>query len=252
MLTITESGLIDVSVGKGGVALLVLKLSGDAIAEHCIDVLVGAEARCTIITINIASGAGINIVQKGTVQDGGILLWQNMSLSTAVLTHNLVSRVTGANGESAIDWMFYAKATEKQQLTCRNIFDGRNGAGEILMRGVAEEKGHAVAKGMIEIGLQGGGTNTYLTQEVLMLDSTAKVDAVPGLEIKTNDVKASHSATVTRLTPEDLFYFASRGVPKAEARAMYIQGFLGAITDRIVDEKIKEEILEKIAEKYAA
>ncbi len=149
-----------------------------------------------------------------------------------------------------MDWTFYAKGNEKQMLTVRNIFDGRDGSGEILMRGVAEEKGHCVAKGMIEIGLKGGGTNTYLTQEVLMLDPSAKVDAVPGLEIKTNDVKASHSATVTRLTPEDLFYFASRGISKKEARAMYVTGFLGAITERITDEKARGEIARLIERKY--
>lgn len=252
ILDIAASGPVAVLAKERSNSVLVVRLHGDAILEHAIDVTVEAEARCTIITINNAASGAITITQKGAIHDGGKLLWQNITLGSSIVTHDLQSRVVGANGESAIDWMFYAKSSEKQRINVRNIFDGRNGSGEILMRGVAEEKGHAVAKGMIEIGLQGGGTNTYLTQEVLMLDSSAKVDAVPGLEIKTNDVKASHSATVTRLTPEDLFYFASRGVPKAEARAMYIQGFLGAITDRITDEKTKEEILGLIAEKYAA
>jgi Fe-S cluster assembly scaffold protein SufB len=251
-IDISSSGDLQVTVGERATLMLVVRMTGDA-AEitHTTDVTLGAEALCTVLCINAAgASAQVTIHQTGTVGAGATLQWQNVTLGGASVTHDLVSRVIGANGESAIDWMFYAKGTEKQQLTVRNIFDGREGAGEILMRGVAEDKGHAVAKGMIEIGLGGGGTNTYLTQEVLMLDSTAKVDAVPGLEIKTNDVKASHSATVTRLTPEDLFYFASRGVPKVEARAMYIQGFLGAITDRIVDGKMKEEILALISEKY--
>ncbi len=250
-ITCTSPEAWTVSVGKRSTLFLVVRLTGDA-TLHTLDVRVAEEARCTILSINTTSGAVMTVTQKGEVESGGSLLWQNITLGSAVVTHDLVSRVIGANGESAIDWMFYAKGTENQTMTVRNIFDGRSGTGEILMRGVAEEKGHAVAKGMIDIGLQGGGTNTYLTQEVLMLDPSAKVDAVPGLEIKTNDVKASHSATVTRLTPEDLFYFASRGVPKQEARAMYIQGFLGAITERITDEKVKEEILGLIAEKYAA
>lgn len=242
---------VRVDVGQDAVFTLCIRLTAGAKQmSHTIDVSVGAGARCTIITVNTARDGVIDINQGGVVADGGVLRWQNITLGNAATVHNLRSRVEGAHGESAIDWMFYAKGTEKQQITVRNIFDARDGAGEILMRGVAEEKGHVVAKGMIDIGLAGGGTNTYLTQEVLMLDPSAKIDAVPGLEIKTNDVKASHSATVTRLTPEDLFYFASRGVPKAEARAMYIQGFLGVITERIFDEKAREEILGLIAEKY--
>jgi Fe-S cluster assembly scaffold protein SufB len=164
--------------------------------------------------------------------------------------HALISHVQGENSESGIDWMFYAKGSEKQLLNVRNIFDGREGRGEILMRGIAEDHAHSICKGMIEIGLTGGGTNTYLTQEVLMLDATSKVDAIPALEIKTNDVKVSHSATVARVTEEDLFYFGARGIDPHEARRMFVLGFLGDITERIPDEKMREEVISAIEEKY--
>jgi Fe-S cluster assembly scaffold protein SufB len=103
---------------------------------------------------------------------------------------------------------------------------------------------------MIEISPGGGGTDTYLTEDVLMLDRTAKVDAIPGLEIKTNDVKASHSATVTRVTPEDLFYFSARGIPEHEARAMYIQGFLSDLAQKIGDERSRLLVLREVERKY--
>ena len=83
-----------------------------------------------------------------------------------------------------------------------------------------------------------------------MLDDTAKVDAIPGLEIKTNDVKASHSATISKVTPEDLFYFASRGIAEKEARRMYVQGFLGDLTKRIEHTALRESVLEKIIARY--
>ena len=193
----------------------------------------------------------LKITQRHTIGTGARLTVHIITLHPQV-DHQLVSHVMGADSESGIDWMFYGKGTDRQTLNVQNIFDGRAGRGEILMRGIAEDRAQSVCNGMIEIGLKGGGTNTYLTQEVLMLDPTAKVDAVPGLEIKTNDVKASHSATVTRLTPEDLFYFASRGIPKKEARAMYVLGFLGAITERIGEESVREEIVKMIGEKYEA
>jgi Fe-S cluster assembly scaffold protein SufB len=120
------------------------------------------------------------------------------------------------------------------------------------MKGVAEHTAHVFCDGMIEIGLQGGGTDTYLTENVLMLDGTAKVDAIPGLEIKTNDVKASHSATVSKVTPEDLFYFATRGIDETEARQMYIQGFLGDLTAKITDTAVQDILLEQIEQKLIA
>jgi Fe-S cluster assembly scaffold protein SufB len=62
-----------------------------------------------------------------------------------------------------------------------------------------------------------------------MLDASAKVDAIPALEIKTNDVKASHSASITKISPETLFYLQSRGIEEAAARSMFVEGFLGEL-----------------------
>ena len=83
-----------------------------------------------------------------------------------------------------------------------------------------------------------------------MLDRTAKVDAIPGLEIKTNDVKASHSATVSRVTEEDLFYFGSRGIAEREARRMFVEGFLGELVAKIGDSASRKAILEALEGKY--
>lgn len=83
-----------------------------------------------------------------------------------------------------------------------------------------------------------------------MLDKTAKVDAIPGLEIKTNDVKASHSATVSRVTEEDLFYFAARGIIEKEARRMFVEGFLGEMVGKIGSQTAREEILASVEGKY--
>lgn len=241
---------VRIELDHGSKADIVIRLIDASVVRHTATVIVGPEARCTVLTIN-ASGSSnpITISQSGSIEAGGSLRWQNVTLAPDV-THDLTSRAVGANAESAIDWMFYGKGNEKQVLTVRNIFDAPNGSGEILMKGVAEGMAHSSAKGMIDIGLKGNGTNTYLTQQVLMLDPTAKVDAVPGLEIKTNDVKASHSATVARVTPEDLFYFAARGISTTEARAMFVQGFLGEIIDRIVSEKMRSDVVEIVAKKY--
>lgn len=230
-------------------AEIVVWIEGD-VHSHAAEAIVGNEARCTVLTMNAATGERIDIVQKGKAGTGSVIRWQNVTIGSAVITHDLVSTLEGADSESAVDWMFYAKGTERQKLTVRNVFNGRNGRGEILMRGIAEQKGHTECRGLIDIGLQGGGTNTYLTQEVLMLDPTSKVDAIPALEIKTNDVKASHSATIARVTEEDLFYFGARGIAPVEARRMFVLGFLGDITQRVTSDAQRELIISAIEAKY--
>lgn len=243
---------LTVVAGNGVAGTVVVWLEGtEKHVKHVVEVFVNDEAACTVLCINAAAkDAAVSINQRSRVGAGGRMQWQNVTLGGSVVDHDLVSHVTGHDGESAVDWMFYAKGEEKQTLNVRNIFDAPNGRGEILMRGIAEEKGHTVCRGLIDIGLKGGGTNTYLTQEVLMLDASAKVDAIPSLEIKTNDVKASHSATVARVTEEDLFYFGARGIDPGAAREMFVLGFLGDITKRITDEKTAASVVGLVEQKY--
>lgn len=197
-----------------------------------------------------AVDAPVQISQRATIGERAKLHLVNVTLGGKQISHDLVSHVSGNESESTIDWIFYGKDSEKQKLSARNIFDARNGRGEITVHGVAEDHAQSSFEGFIEITKNGGGTDTYLTEKTLMLDPTAKVNAVPGLEIKTNDVKASHSASISKVSDEDLFYFASRGIALDTARRMYVEGFLGALVETIPDANIREKILAEIARKY--
>ncbi len=160
--------------------------------------------------------------------------------------HTLVSTVEGEHGDSTVDWLLQSNGAMQQHVAVRNIFLARGGRGEVTMKAVVQDTARVKLEGMIEIGLHGGGTDTYLTERVLMLDPTAKVDATPGLEIKTNDVKASHSATVEHVRPEDSFYLTSRGIHPKEARLMCVQGFLAELTERIPVAEWREDVMEKL------
>lgn len=225
--------------------------SVDPAIEHTVEVILQENALLTILTMQDASRtSSVTIRQKSTLSAGAEIHWQNVSIGGKTVEHDLRSEVIGQGAISQVDWVFYVKDQERQNLSARNIFSARDGAGEITLKGVAEDWASAKCSGLIEIGLHGGGTDTYLTEEVLMLDPTAKVDAIPGLEIRTNDVKASHSATVARVTPEDIFYFAARGIAPREARHMYVRGFLGDLTGKITSEKLREAVTERIGQKY--
>ncbi|MDO8648371.1 MAG: SufD family Fe-S cluster assembly protein [Candidatus Peregrinibacteria bacterium] len=219
--------------------------------SHVTEVFVGEDAELEFVSLELSDpGERLWIQQRSSVGSGAKISWRNATLGGAAVSHDLKSAITGSLSESTVDWMFYARGTERYDLSVRNTFDAREGSGEITMKGVAEDRAHVRSRGMIEIGEGGQGTDTYLTQNVLMLDPTSKVDVVPGLEIRTNDVKASHSATVTRVTVEDLFYFAARGIPEREARSMYVQGFLGDLTSRIAHTATREQMQRAVQEKY--
>lgn len=249
--TITDADAhVTVHAEKGSTATVSLVFDPEGESSIMLDVVVEQDAVLTVLCMQVAKSKKISITQTSKISDGGHLQLHNITLGSDV-KQSVTSQLQGSKAVSDIDWIFYAKQSDKQHLSARNVFTGIDGGGEMNLKGVAEDQSHITCDGMIDIAETGTGTDTYLTEDVLMLDKTAKVDAVPGLEIKTNDVKASHSATVSKVTPEDLFYFASRGIDQAEARAMYVQGFLGDLTNKITDESLRDAVNTSIGAKFS-
>jgi Fe-S cluster assembly scaffold protein SufB len=189
-----------------------------------------------VVFIDGASDTPLTLTLTSALGREAIMRWHCITLAKRSTTQTLMSRIQGERSESEVNWMFACDTEITHSISATNAFMGREGRGEITLKGVARGNGKATVYGMIDIGLGGTGTDTYLTEDVLMLSPTAKIDATPALEIKTNDVKASHSATISRVTKEDLFYFQSRGIDEKTAEAMYIDGFFGVLFERIPEE----------------
>ncbi|MDD5056162.1 MAG: SufD family Fe-S cluster assembly protein [Candidatus Peribacteraceae bacterium] len=220
------------SLGEGGLS-----------AEISIEVQKGAELHYIALVHPKNGSPPMNIVRSSRTAAGGSIHWYIVTLGGNGDRHELISELTGKGATSSIDWISYLRGNEKQSVSVRNIFNAPSGGGEITMKSVAEGKASATLHGMIEITEKGKGTATHLTEDALMLDSTAKIDAIPALEIRTNDVKASHSAAISRVSGEQLFYILSRGIPETQARRMFIEGFLAVLTSKIPENGIREKII---------
>jgi len=119
------------------------------------------------------------------------------------------------------------------------------GRGEIVVKAVVMGKGSLGLKGMIKIGEKAVLTEAFLRQNILLLGEDAKATAVPELEIETDDVKASHAATVGQIDKEQLFYLTSRGISQGVATKMIVEAFLEEVLSQI-DSKEAEKIRVKL------
>ena len=103
------------------------------------------------------------------------------------------------------------------------------------IRNVAAENARLVFKGRIDVPQLGQRTNADQLCRSLVLDDGAAVDAMPSLEIVADDVKCTHGATVADLDEESIFYLESRGLARADARALLIKAFCFELVQKTDD-----------------
>ncbi|MEZ4678836.1 MAG: Fe-S cluster assembly protein SufD [Caldilineaceae bacterium] len=119
---------------------------------------------------------------------------------------------------------------------------------DLLFNGALKEKARSVYMGQIHVLPGAQKTDAYQRNGNLILDSGARADSVPGLEIQADDVRCTHAATAAQVEDEYVFYLMARGLSRAQAERMIVQGFFQAVLDRVPVESVVAK-LERVIER---
>lgn len=138
----------------------------------------------------------------------------------------------GQTSEADVFGAFHARGEQQHGFHVVLDHHAPNTKGNILLRGVYEDRGRGIFTALIKVEKIAQKTNSYFRDDVLLLDE-AIAESLPTLEIEANDVKASHGSTTSRLNDDQLFYLRSRGLPPELARQLIIEGFLGTVRLRV-------------------
>lgn len=145
--------------------------------------------------------------------------------------------------------MYFVHNTENARMVLNTEHKGKNTMSRTLVRGVATDSGQADFKGSINIHQTGAGADGFLQHEGLLLSKKARINSLPGLEIGTDDVKASHGSAVHYIQPEQLFYLQSRGIETPEAKRMIVAGFLEEMLATVRESAMLQEIHTVVADR---
>lgn len=135
-------------------------------------------------------------------------------------------KLVGSGAEVEIAGALQAKGKEKIDVTVVIHHQAPHTRANTTLRGVGDDNATVRFVGRIKIDEKCGDTNSFLTERILLLSNDAKAEAIPDLEILSDDVKCSHAASISRIPEEHLFYLMSRGINRKQAEALVVEGFL--------------------------
>jgi Fe-S cluster assembly protein SufD len=241
----TSFGHTFVEVGELAEATVVLEQTGSTTLADNVEVLIGAGARLTFVTVadwaadavqaqhvrfRLGRDAKVTHVQ---VALGGDLVRQYTSVEYA-----------DRGGECEAYGLYFADAgqhLEHRLLVDHAVPDCRS---YVAYRGALQgESAHTVWVGDVLIRAEATGTDTYEINRNLLLSDGARADSIPNLEIETGEVAgAGHASATGRFDDEQLFYLMARGIPAEEARKLVVRGFFNELLGKIPVEDLRERL----------
>jgi Fe-S cluster assembly scaffold protein SufB len=112
----------------------------------------------------------------------------------------------------------------------------------------ASGRSRASFSGNILIPVTGKHVEADMRNRNLLLSREAEVTTAPKLEISTDDVKCAHGATVSSVSPDQLYYLQSRGIGRDEAEEMIVRGFTEGTLARLPGAALKERMAARFEE----
>lgn len=182
---------------------------------------------------NLSQNVNIFSNKKSMGERDSKIVWSTGLLGGAYTRSRLesVMKESGASSEN-VEVVFGA-GTQRFDTVSNITHSGPNTSGHAISKGVVKDKAKAIFKGMIRIEANAKNSRAYLAEHAMILSKDALADAIPGLEIETNDVKATHSASVAQIDEEEIFYLMARGLSEDEAKKLIIVGFFEPLVERI-------------------
>lgn len=154
----------------------------------------------------------------------------------------------GEGAETSTTDIYFGTGTQKFDSFSLVNHKARNTRSRSDVRGALKDLAKLAPHGNVKIEKQAHGSDAFLTEHILILNAGAEADPVPALEIETRDVKAGHSASVSHMGEEQVFYLLARGIDEPEARKMIALGFLEPAMK--MAESLRMHVMSKIEQKW--
>jgi Fe-S cluster assembly protein SufD len=147
--------------------------------------------------------------------------------------------------------MYFTERDEHLDLFSTDRHEAGHTTGDTVWKGVLTGESRASYEGLIHIIPKATEVDTYLQTHQMLLSPKARGDAIPSLIVEVDNVKASHGGTVGELDQDQIFYMMTRGLSRAEAVRVLVEGYFEEVVQRLEDPGLEELVRRRIAQKLA-
>ena len=195
---------------------------------------VGDNAQLDVTTLQMLDQSAVTFSTKRTDlgQDAKVN-WYSGLFGSMLSRYKIEYFLNGTGASSNDSEVIFGNNEQSFDIQTNVNHESPSTEGRVVEKSILRNKSKSLFKGMIRIKENASKSNSFLSGRSILLDKDAKSDAIPGLEIFTNDVKATHSASVAQIDEEQIFYLKTRCLTHEEAERTIVEGFLEPLSRKM-------------------
>jgi len=218
--------------------------------SQIVEVIVKENARLEYVSLQNFSKVVHNFCRKNArVEQNGFMHWTDCSIGSKFTQNVTITNLNGIGAGSKSTGLIFGDETQCFDINSETIHIASKTVSDMLTKVVLNGHAKTVYRGLVKINPYAVNCEGYQKDDTILLSDDARADVVPNLEIKNNDVKCSHGATISQIDEDKLFYMMSRGLDDKTAKKAIVEGFFYPIIIKIENEELQKEITDSISER---
>lgn len=202
----------------------------DSLHSAVVEIVVKKNARVRYTTIQNWSNNVYNLVTKrATAAEGATMEWIDGNIGSKVTMKYPAVFLLGEHARGETLSIAFAGEGQHQDAGSKMVHAAPNTSSTIVSKSVARGGGRTSYRGLVQIMEGAHGSKSSVVCDALLVDTISRSDTYPYVDIREDDVKMGHEATVSKVSEDQLFYLMSRGLTEEEAMAMIVRGFVEPI-----------------------
>lgn len=201
---------------------------------HLVHTYDSPESQVRHVTINVASeNHEVVAYRRSVVKDYASHKWIGMQLGGSLTRTRIDNYLEGSGARTDTLEASMTSGAQRLDATINLHHRAESTTGRVIAKSAVMQKSKALLKGIIRIEREAKNSVAYLAEHAMLLSSEARAEAIPGLEIECNEVRATHSASVSQIESEQVWYMMTRGIPREEAEKMIVLGFFEPLISEV-------------------
>lgn len=206
----------------------------DSLHSAVVEIFVKRGARVRYTTIQNWSTNVYNLVTKRMkIEEEGVGEWIDGNLGSKLTMKYPSVYLMGKGARGEVLSVAYAGAGQHQDAGGKAVHFAPYTTSKITSKSVSCGGGRTSYRGLVQVFPSAQKAKAKVVCDALLIDEASRSDTYPTMDIRLNDVQIEHEATVSKIGDEQLFYLLSRGLAKADAEAMVVNGFIEPIVKEL-------------------
>lgn len=102
---------------------------------------------------------------------------------------------------------------------------GRNTRSKIISKGISAGLSSNSYRGLVKVGAKANNARNYSECDSLLIGASCSANTFPVIDVHNATANIEHEASTSKISEDQLFFFAQRGINSEDAISMIINGF---------------------------